>query len=184
MQSLFESILKAQSGNEKELMRLVDQFYPLLKKYTKMLCYEDAYYDLRLKLIEVIKTIRLGNFSSKTDDHLLKYFKTVIEHHYLFLSQKQKAFQNLIPFSAVINENEQDESTYFLDKLMSSWDEYPQIDYDIFRSYLTQRETEVLYYFYLYHYPVKSIAKHYHISIPAVSQTKARAIKKLRCTRP
>lgn len=48
----YQSILDVQNGNKEGLLELLNQFKPLLNKYSRKLGYEDAFYDLQLSFIE------------------------------------------------------------------------------------------------------------------------------------
>ena len=64
MQSLYQEILEAQRGNDEKMLQLLRQFQPLLAKNARRLRYEDAFDDLQVKLIEVIKYIKLGQLKN------------------------------------------------------------------------------------------------------------------------
>ncbi|MEM1485716.1 sigma factor-like helix-turn-helix DNA-binding protein [Oscillospiraceae bacterium PP1C4] len=159
---------------------MIKQFQPLLNKYSRKLNYEDSFSDLQIKLIEVIKNMKLMNLKNTEDPYLLSYIKKCMEHYFFKLSQKQRDATKIIPLSAFDQEEGEDQRTYFLDKLLSVSDEYFQIEYDALFRLLTRREAETIIYFYYFHYPVKEIAQYYHVSMPAISQIKANAIKKLK----
>lgn len=180
MQSLFDQISLAQKGDETALLELIDQFQPLLRKYSRKLKEEDAYSDLQLQLIEVIKKVKLENLASRQDPYLLNYIKKCMEHHFIKLSKKQNNMAKVIPLSAFGQANGEERSAYFLDKLQSVSDEYLQIEYDTLSRLLTPREAEIIIFFYRFHYPVKEIAEHCHVSMSAISQTKTNAVKKLK----
>ena len=51
---LIAQIKQAALGNQQEMLNLIKQFDPLLKKYARKLYYPDAYCDLRLFFIDLI----------------------------------------------------------------------------------------------------------------------------------
>lgn len=61
-------------GNE-IILECINKFNPLLRKYALLLGYEDAYSDLRLELIIVIKKISTKHIKSNINPSILKYIK-------------------------------------------------------------------------------------------------------------
>lgn len=179
MDTIIDKIYSVQTGNKRTLLELLEQFRPLLKKYALKLYYEDAYNDLQVRLIEIIKQLSPAKLKDTQDSYLAAYFKSCIEHEYIKLSQKQKALQNIIPFSAFHQDDDANPSTYFEDKLTPVIDEYPQIEYDFLLHILTQYEADIIICTYYYRYPSKMIARMRHVSAPAICQAKANAIAKL-----
>lgn len=59
---LKELVLKAQQGDEKALEEILTRFLPAVKKYSRIMGYEqeDAVQDLREVLIKVIKSYQLS----------------------------------------------------------------------------------------------------------------------------
>ena len=72
--TLTERILKAKSEKD-EMLSLLRQFDPLLKKYAHELRYEDAYNDLQLCFIELIERIKIEGFIGKGEEYLLSYIR-------------------------------------------------------------------------------------------------------------
>lgn len=161
------------------MLQLIKKFQPLIAKYARKLGYEDAFEDIQVKFIEIIKYMKLEQFRTKTNPYLLKYLKTSIVNHCIKLSQKQRA-NKAVPFSSLMDNTGEDNSTYFVDKLFFVPDEYPQIENDALSSILTPYECKVIFYCYFQRYTVKEIAQYYHVSAPAISQVKTNALKKLR----
>lgn len=178
MLDLFKNITLAQDGDTKAFLELINCFYPLLKKYTLLLNYEDAYFDLQIKLIELIVRIKLPKFQSTENPVLLRYFKNSLYHWYIALSQKHKAQNRVVPLSSLYLEEEDD--AYILDRLFYSVDSYPALEYDFLCQTLTPRQAQIILLFFFYRYSVKDIAQMLHISPPAVSQAKASAIQTLK----
>jgi len=179
MQSLYQEILEAQRGDDEKLLQLLKQFQPLLSKNARRLGYEDAFDDLQVKLIEVIKYMKLEQFKNPENPYILNYLKRCIENHGIKLSQKQQA-DNSVPISSLLENIGEDGYTYLWHKLLYCTDEYPQLQNDVFAKTLTPYESNIIRYFYVQSYTVKEIAKYYHVSPPAISQVKTNALKKLR----
>gem|GEM_PF-318652 len=179
MQSLYQEILEAQRGNDEKMLQLLRQFQPLLAKNARRLGYEDAFDDLQVKLIEVIKYIKLGQLKNPENPYLINYLKRCIENHCIKLSQKQQA-DKTVPISSLLENLGEDGYAYLWDKLLTCTDENPQIQNDAFAKTLTPYESNVIRYFYVQSYTVKEIAQYYHVSASAISQVKTNALKKLR----
>ena len=57
---MLRDLVKKAQGNDKEAMlKLIEQFVPLLRKYSRKLNYEDSYEEMTLFFIELIKSFRL-----------------------------------------------------------------------------------------------------------------------------
>ena len=66
----YEMISNLQAGNKKELLKLIEYFQPLLKKYSFLLGYQDAYDDLQLSFIEFLQNMPLKSYSCT---HLISF---------------------------------------------------------------------------------------------------------------
>lgn len=56
MRNIDEKIILAQKGDEKAMLEIIDDFSPIINKYTRLLKYdEDCRSELILKLITLIK---------------------------------------------------------------------------------------------------------------------------------
>ena len=68
-------VTNAQTGNHDAMLQLITRFQPLLKKYARILNYEDSYNDLVLLFIETIHVIRpcLKNKSCTNGYDLVNY---------------------------------------------------------------------------------------------------------------
>ena len=71
---LKERINESVKGNSEEMLSLVKQFDPLLKKYTYYRQYEDAYPDLQLKLLVVFSK----SFLKKTKRKITLFYKSTL----------------------------------------------------------------------------------------------------------
>ena len=60
---LYELINSVQRDDKEAMTELIDRFQPLLKKYAAKLNYEDAYEDMVLYYIGLIKNINLNEAS-------------------------------------------------------------------------------------------------------------------------
>lgn len=89
------------------IIQLVQMFEPLLKKYSLKLNYEDAYSDLQLFLIELVKKLNKNALFNTEDKYYLSYIKKSIRNKYINLSKKQKKICDLtIEFCSLDDEYE------------------------------------------------------------------------------
>lgn len=91
---VYTSILLAKAGNSEILIELIKQFKPLLKKYAWKLEYEDAYEDLQLEFIKLVKEFPIENLSLKNDAGVVSYLNKSIYHAFIALSKKEHNHQN------------------------------------------------------------------------------------------
>lgn len=90
MYELAKLLFSSSQGDSHATIQLITQFQPLLRKYTKMLDYEDAYEDLLLKFLELLKSGNLIRLNSSHEAAILLYFKTSIYHSFIALSKIHK----------------------------------------------------------------------------------------------
>lgn len=180
MSELHKLLLSSYEGDSLAIIALVEKFQPILKKYAYMLNYEDAYYDLLVKLIELIKSPNLQGINSPEDASILLYIKKSIYHSFIALSKSQEKTSKTD--SLTLSEYNDDTANYILnmDKLCSTNDDYTQIEYDFLYKVLTKYEAEIIIYHFYLKYTVKEIADLYGVSMPAITQAKKNAIKKLK----
>lgn len=57
---LNSTIRNAQENDEEDMLLLIEKFRPLMVKYARKLNYEDAYDDVMLYFIKLVKSINLG----------------------------------------------------------------------------------------------------------------------------
>lgn len=177
---LVEKISEVQIYNKTCTLELIEQFKPLLKKYAYILNYEDAYYDLQAFLIELLNKINLSRLRSTDEQYIITYIAKSLYNCYILLSKKNNDNKKNISISAL--EYKDDDSAYAFtqDELFTVTDDYPIIEYEFLQKTLTKRESEVIFLFCFKQLSMKDIAKHYHVSIPAISQAKNKALNKLR----
>lgn len=170
----YELIKQAQAQNEDALLKLIDKFKPMLRKYTRLLNYEDAFSDLQLHFIKLILNTNFAALRSDTEGVLVTYIKNAVYHNYIRLSQlknHEKRFRNF----SDLNERE----SAYIDYSLSSKDIYFENEF-MLADKLTKREFIVLEKFYCFGLTIQDIAFELKISRQSVNQTKKRALKKLR----
>ena len=133
---VYTKILFAKQGNNEVLMELIKQFKPLLKKYAWKLTYEDAYEDLQLEFIKLVKEFPTENLSQKNDAVVVSYIRKSIYHSFIALSKKEHKHQNDIPFSDLEDEDNPNK----IDGILSEEDSYYFADLEFLHKILTETE--------------------------------------------
>ena len=167
--SLLTKIINAQKNHEEDLVQLINDFTPLLKKYATKMNYEDAFADLRLEFIEIILGISTEKFSNYAEPQILCYIKISVHNAYIKLSKIKCDYENnAFPVEDIRDEIEK-----------SHYDEYENIFLEDIKKYLTENEFDVIYKHFFCGFTVSDIALIKKVSRQAVNQVKTRAIKKL-----
>lgn len=167
--SLLVKIINAQKNHEEDLLGLINDFAPLIKKYATKINSEDAFADLRLEFIEIILGIDTERFSNYEEPQILSYIKTSVYNAYIKLSKKKCNYENnTFPVEDIRDEIEK-----------SHYDEYENVFLEDLKKYLTENEFDVIYKHFFCGLPINDIALIKGVSRQAVNQVKTRAIKKL-----
>lgn len=165
---ILDKIVKAQSNHE-DLIALIDDFTPLIKKYSLNLEYEDAKNDLILAFIEIILGINIGQFAKYNKYQMLSYLSVSIKNAYIRLSKKHCAYmKNELPIEEIWDEIDD-----------SMFDNYDDLLVEDIKKYLTTKEFEIICKHYFIGLSISEIANQQGISRQAVNQVKNRAIRKL-----
>lgn len=175
---LAQYIKKAKSGDEDSTLKLIKQFHPLLSKYSRLLKYEDSYSDLLLALLEIIKNYPLSE-SSAGNNVIVPYIAKSIYHSYIALSKVQCSQNEVFLFSAYLTDDGEC-SDIAIDSLYPTYDEYVIEEIDLLSSILTEHETNVMIYLYIWNYNNKEVAKKLHVTPAAIAKTRKKAIDKLK----
>ncbi len=167
--SLLNKIIEAQNDHEEKLGILIEDFTPLIKKYSFRMNYEDAFADLRLEFIEIIFGIDAKKFANYEEPQILSYIKISVRNAYIKLSKKKCEYEN---------------STFFVEDVRdeiekSHYDDYENVFLEDIKKYLTANEFDVIYKHFFCGLTINNIALLKGVSRQAVNQVKARAVKKL-----
>ena len=155
------------------IIQLVQMFEPLLKKYSFQLKYEDAYSDLQLFLIELVKKLNKNALSNTEDKYYLSYIKKSIRNKYIDLSKKQKKICDLtIEFCSLDDEYE--------DVNFSNLKSNEYFDFRDLQTILTLSEYEILYMIFCENRSISEIAYKRGTSRQYINQSKLNAIKKVK----
>lgn len=161
--TLTERMLKAKIEQD-EMLYLLQQFDPLLKKHARALYYEDAYNDLQLCFMELIVRVKVEGFIGKDEKYILSYIRKSIVSFSIKLS-KQKMHHRV-------------------DKLQN--DDFSQGDFYIgllwcdLQNLLTKDEQQFLVDLYFEDISASELAKRGQVSKQAISNKKRRILDKIR----
>lgn len=168
-------LVKAQQGDEKAMLELINRFQPLLKKYAKKLGYDDAYEDCLLFFIELVKTMDLKRVNTLNDQAVVSYIKVSVTHFYGKMIRRILQEGREIAFSELT-----EEQRYYIEAKSAKQDEqnfFMELGLD---RLLNPYEKTILYLVYAKGYTTAEIARKYHKSRQSVNQLKMRILKKIR----
>ena len=172
---LSDLMKKAQKGDEDAMLKLIERFRPLFRKYAIKLNYEDAYEDIILFFIEFVHAVRLNDISSLKDEILVSYINISVINFYNKKVQKVIEAKKEIPMSEL-----SEEQLYYAEVRLAKEDET-----DIFAEFgiedrLNQNECRIIYMVYVEGYTIAEIARRTKKTRQAVNQLKHRALNKLK----
>lgn len=164
----------AKLPDEESSLALLGAFDKLLRKYARLLSYEDAYEELRLFFFELIYDMKGKDVGGENDGATVNYITTSVKNQYIFLSRKRKR-EDCTSFSEM-----SEEQIAFIERATAT-ENWGQIsDYFPSKDKLTKHEIEILYLLLVCGYSVNEIAKKYKTSRQAVNKSKLRALNKIR----
>jgi DNA-directed RNA polymerase specialized sigma subunit len=172
---LIAQIKQAALGNQQEMLNLIKQFDPLLKKYARKLYYPDAYCDLRLFFIDLIHYLADNKLKYPCDAYIVSYINKAVEHFYYKLLLRKHISLDDLPFASL-----SDEEAYLVESKLSVDDTYDKLLFDELKLILTDKEYRVIKKLFLENWQVIDIAKHYGVSRQSINKTKQRALSKIK----
>lgn len=172
---LIDRIASAQNNKGNILNEIVQDFTPLIKKYTFLLKHEDAQADLQLDFIELICNFKTDSFSPKEDKYVLAYIEKSIRNAYIRRS-KEKVRQNHCDFFEDLTHTQK----HVAEKTAATYDRYDELDAAQLKQLLTPCQFKVVYYLYFTDLSVKETGQALGISRQSVNKTKSKALATLR----
>lgn len=172
---LYKLINSVQSNDQNAMMELIERFQPLLKKYAAKLNYEDAYEDLMLYYIGLIKSLNLKKLSCTKDEIIVSYINVSVKNFYkkeitkIIRCKKEVALSDLT-----------EEQKYYVDVKSAAEDETDLFMEFGLREVLNENECQVIYLLYVEGYTTAEIARLSSKSRQAVNQLKNRALNKIK----
>ena len=172
------NLIRLADTNDSAVLNLSALFNPLLEKYAYKLSYEDAYNDLLLFFIELIKKLSRNPLRKQEDKYYLSYIKNSIKNKYIeLLKHHQRTLNDIVPD---IIEDDDGNQTDIIDNLNSVYDDYSMILLDDIKAILTNNEYEIIKMIFYQNYSIKEISEIKGISRQCINQYKLRALKKLK----
>lgn len=168
-------IEKAQGNSEEDMVAIIERFRPLMTKYARKLDYEDAYSDIVLYFINLIKSIKLSHLTEKTDKVIISYINKSIVNFY------NKKIPRIISGQKEILMSElTEEQKYYIEIKFASKDETDIINEYGLEGLLNDSERELIYNVYVEGHTIAELAKHQKRTRQAVNQQRIRAINKIK----
>lgn len=168
---LRELLDDAEKHDEKAMVELIERFSPLFKKYALKLGYEDAYEDIILWFIELVKSGKLASLQEKV---IVSYIQVSVMNYY------NKKIRKIIESrKEIVLSDLSEEHTYLIEAKIAKEDRQ-----DLFWELnvidiLNKSELQLLRLSFYYGYSIAEIARISGKSRQAVNQKKKRALKKL-----
>lgn len=172
---VIDDIKSNQNGDREATLRLVEKFNPILKKYAYMLHYEDAYNDLLVDFILLLKNMRVECIQNRGDGGFVSYICKSMYSCYIKRSKELKKMQVVIPYSE-LTESE----LYYLEGKTSSRDKYDIENSDILPAALTSSEKKVIKMVYFFGYSVSEVSSIIGVSRQAVDQMRRKGLNKIK----
>lgn len=177
MKNIAEKIRLAKTGSEEAMMEILDICNPIVKKYTRLLNYdEDCKSELVLKVISLVKEeINLDKMENLSDGVMINYFSTALRNQYIAISvgrcriRDNEIAYDQDSFGEMLEGNPQTE-TGMEDSIL----------FETMKTTLTEREKLCVQRIVLEGWTAESLAATLGISKQAVNQCKKRALEKLR----
>ena len=171
---LIDLIKLSQSGDQDAVMKLINQFKPLIKKYSYYLNSEDSAQDLITFFIELLYKIPLSLLQDGNDGKLIAYIETSVKRKYIYLSKRRNNAEREITFTDL-----SEEQNYIIECEMSDYTVYTEEILDLLKRSLEPKECRIIYELFFECRSVTELSNLMGISRQAVNQTKKRALEKL-----
>ena len=171
----YDKILSAKNGDEKNMITLIEEFNPLVRKYARKLNYEDAECDLNCFFIELIRKFPISKFEPCNEGGIITYLSRSLKNQYILLMKNLIKHKNVSVFSEM-----SEEQIYMIECKNASYDTYNVMDFETLKSLLNEKEFKVILLIYMNGYTSAEIARKENITRQAVNQIKIKAIKKLK----
>ena len=170
---MLRKLLKNAQSHDKDAMeKLIQHFYPLFKKYSIKLNYEDAYEDMILWFIELVKSKKLEMLQEEV---IVSYIHVCVVNYYNKKIEKVIKEKREVIFSDL-----SEEQIYFMEVKMAKGDTQ-----DIFWELnmvevLNDNELHILHLVFNEGYSTAEIARKLGKTRQAINQQEKRALHKLK----
>lgn len=180
--TIYENIVKAQSGDKDCMYALVRQFIPLINGAARRLIraipnyeWEDAVSDFQLIFIKTVKSINLNKLRGTSDAEMVTYLRIAIKNS--FIRKIKSAYRRLQEISV---DDLSEVEINVVELKNSTRDDYTGLTLEDMRKALSPEEFFVLDGYAIKNQSIAFLAVATGKSRQAINRTKLKAIQKLR----
>ena len=174
---LFESLQNAQNGCNGSMLEIIQKFQPTLRKYAYRLNYEDAYDDILVEVITLIKKLQLAALKSSGDGALVNYINKAVYNIFIDLSKRHAALCS----REVKMDDLTDAQKFMVEKeMVADPDEFVAFEEFLTAAPLTEYQRRVLNQFFYERLSIAEIAEKEGVARQNVNKAKNAGLKKLR----
>lgn len=161
-------------GNDEAVCEMLEHFSPLLKKYSRILNYEDAFDDLTLDFLEITYHLAEMNLRNMSDGAIVRYIHTAMRRRLAYYKHRLSADIYAVPFSCY-----DQEQLFWLESKQAIYDEYLELLKEDLSATLNSNEIEIIIAVVLMDCRVCDVANRKSVSRQSIYKTKKRALNKL-----
>lgn len=176
---LLDMIERAKANDGDAMVDIIERFSPMLRKYARLLQYEDAYEDLVVELIEFIQKFQPDKLMIKNDGAIVNYIGITFRNKYLFLAKRHSTASTL-----EVTESDLTDAQKHVVENTTTAPANERLDVTAYLSkrILTPRQERVIMRHYYEGYSISQIAKQDGVSRQNINRIKKSALDKLRET--
>ncbi|MGJ0683435.1 RNA polymerase sigma factor [Flavonifractor plautii] len=174
---LLDTIRYAKNGSSEAMLELINRFDRVIRKYARLLKYEDAYEDIVVEFIAFIHKFPIDSIIQKHDGAIVNYICTALRNKYIELSKYHSAISSHeIPINDL-----SDEQKYIIDNSMV---EPPNELIDLMAylsdNTLTAYQQRIIFLHFYHGLSIAEIAQREGVSRQNINKAKRSALDKLR----
>lgn len=174
---LLEIIERAKNNDNDAMLEVIGRFDRTIRKYARLLKYEDAYEDIVVEFIAFIHKFQIDKITQRNDGAIVNYICTVLRNKYIELSKRHSAINS----HEISISDLSDEQKYIVENTMVE----PSNDLLDLMTYLsgsmltTYQQRIILLHFY-HGLSIAEIAQRESVSRQNINKAKKAALDKLR----
>ena len=153
---------------------MLEHFSPLLKKYSRLLDYEDAFDDLTLDFLEILYRLSDMSLRNTSDGAVVSYIHTSMQRRLAYRRHLLSRGISSVPFSCY-----DEEKLFWLESKLAINDEYIELLMNDLAATLNSNEIDVIVAVVLLDCRVCDVAKRKAVSRQSIYKTKKKALNKL-----
>ena len=166
------SLVIGKIPDENSELEMIGRFDRLIKKYARLLGYEDAYNDILVFFLELLLSPNVKKLVGKPDAVIVNYIAKAIRNEYIRLSKLNSP--------AYITYSELSDSELHIMESQLSYVQSDPVSWMLDNAVITAWERDVLLLIYEYNLSAREVAELTHKSRQAINQTKLHALNKLK----